>query len=106
MTCSATPTSSDLTFLPEDHPTAGTSGTAFLPDAGSVGEYLLPEVSPLTINCVEVVPLAVGGVALDGELRGIAAQDGGAPWLWAALGFGAIVAISALAVARQRVASR
>ena len=57
----------------------------------------------LTLNCVDVA--AVGSVALDSELRGIATQDGRAPWLWAALGASAIASISAFALARRRIAA-
>ena len=90
--------------MPEGDPVAGTSGALF---AVTFGQNVVPRVGLLTINCVDVAPVAVGGVALGDELRGIAAQDGTAPWLWAALGFGAIAALGALAVARrQRAASR
>ena len=61
----------------------------------------MPLVSNLTINCVDVAPVAVGGVALDSELRGIAGHDRTVPWLWAALGLGAIVTLSVLAFARH-----
>ncbi len=115
MTCSATPSSSDVTLLPPGHPSAGTSGTEFLflptpmPGTFTGLQILLPEVSALTINCEDVAPAAVGGVALSGELRGVTGQDGSAPWLWAALGLGVIAAVSAamsaLAIVRRRAAS-
>ncbi|MCH7580891.1 MAG: hypothetical protein IIB22_11660 [Chloroflexi bacterium] len=82
---------------------AGTNGALFTEPPFS---QVVPLVSNLTINCVDVAPAAVGGLALDSGLRGIAAQDGGAPWLWAALGFVVIAAMSALAIARQRTVSR
>ena len=72
----------------------------FLPDPES-RVLLLPEVSDLTINCVDIAPAAVGGVALGGELRGISARDGDTPWLWAVLGLAAVVTVGALFVARR-----
>ena len=105
MSCPAPPTSSELLLLPEGHPSAGTSGTLILL-GGDGGVKLLPEVSALTIRCVEVTPVAVGGVALDGELRGIAGHDGTALWLWVVVAFGVIVSLSALAIARRRLTPR
>ena len=102
MTCSSTPSSSDVTLLLDGHPSTITSGTAFVLAPQSPEQVLLPKVSALSVNCVDAAPAAVGGVALSGELRGIAAQNGKIPWLWAALGFAGIVAFSALAIARRR----
>jgi len=98
MVCSETPTSSELLLLQDEHPSTGTSGTVFVL-SGPGADKLLAEVSPLTINCVDIAPAAVGGVALGGELRDVTAQDGRALWLWAALGVGAIVALSGLVYA-------
>ena len=94
--CSATESTTDIVQLPYLDPRAFTSGALYT-DADNI--LITPPVGSLTINCVNVSPAA--------ELRGIAAQDGRAPWLLAALGLGAIAGMSALAVARrQRAASR
>ena len=99
-TCSANETTTDLVQLPYLEPKiAATSGAVF---EDGKGFLITPLVDSLTLNCVE--PVAVGGVALGGELRGIAARDGDAVWLWAALGMGALVTLSALAIARRRQA--
>ena len=103
-TCSEAPSSTEVVLLPEGEPAVGsTSGALFVLPNGST---LRPERRTLTIDCVDVAPAAVGGLVLDSGLRGIARQDGGAPWLWTALGLGVIVAMSALAVARRRFAPR
>ena len=106
LTCSSDPSGNLIELLPyvwsftlPAGDVAGTSGALFTDT--SFGQ-IVPIVSNLTINCVDVVPVAVGGVALGGELRGIAAQHGNVPWLWAALGIGAIAALSVLAIARRR----
>ena len=102
-TCSPDISSTLVRLLPEGASIAGTSGALFFSPRA---EPIVPDVSDLAINCVDAAPPAVGGVALGGELRGIAAQDGPAPWLWAALGFGLIAAISALAIGwRQNIVS-
>ena len=98
LTCTSAPSSSDVELLPYLDPEAFTDGALYV-EASSNGPQITPQVGSLTINCVEQ---AVGGVALDGELRGIAARDGNALWLWAALAFGAIVTLSAFAFARRR----
>ncbi|MCI0855492.1 MAG: hypothetical protein J4N98_02290 [Chloroflexi bacterium] len=102
LSCSDNVTSTNVQLLPyaDDFTTvASSSGALFVVPIGS---QIVPLVSNLTINCVDAAPAAVGGVALGAELRGIAAQDGPAPWLWAALGFGLIVTLSALGSARRR----
>ncbi|MCH8009898.1 MAG: hypothetical protein IIC91_13650 [Chloroflexi bacterium] len=101
-TCSTSLSSTLLSLLPDGDPIASTSGTAYI---GQDANIIPAKVSNLTINCVDVAPAAVGGLALDGGLRGIATQDRDAPWLWAALGFGAIAALGALAIARRRRAA-
>ena len=96
--CSANVSTTDVNLLAFNQPNTITSGALFvLPDDSRI----VPLVSNLTINCVDAAPAAVGGVALGGELRGISAQHGNAPWLWAALGLGAIVTLSVLAFARH-----
>ncbi len=102
LSCSSDESSTEVLLLPEGDPVALTSGALFkLPDDIPV----VPKVSNLTINCEDVAPAAVGGVALGGELRGIVGQDGDATWLWAALGFGVIAAMGAFAIARWHAAS-
>ncbi len=101
-TCSASLSSTLLSLLPVGDPITSKSGTAYF---GDEADIIPAKVTNLTVNCVDVAPAAVGGVALSGGLRGIATQDGNTPWLWAALGFGAIVATSALAIAQRRAAS-
>ena len=100
--CSNAPSSNDVRLVAFGDPVASTSGALFIEPNNT---QVTPLVSNLTINCVDVAPVAVGGVALGGDLRGIAASASGAPWLWAALGVGVIVAMSALAIARRNAAS-
>ncbi|MCH8009897.1 MAG: hypothetical protein IIC91_13645 [Chloroflexi bacterium] len=106
LTCSTEPSTNPVELLPYDPAfprppgtVAGTNGALFTEPNGS---QIVPLLSDLTVNCVDVAPVAVGGVALGGELRGIATQDRDAPWLLAALGLGAIAALGALAIARRR----
>ena len=97
-TCSPEISTTLVRLLPEGVPIALTSGALFVSPRA---KQIVPDVSDLTINCVDAAPAAVGGVALGGELRGIAARDGNAPWLWAALGLAAVVTLGALAIARR-----
>ena len=104
LNCSSQPTTNDLKLLAYLQEGTETSGALF---SFSAGTQTIPRVGNLTVNCVEAAPAAVGGVALGGELRGIAGQDRNAPWLWATLGLGgAIVAMSVLTVLRRYAASR
>ena len=95
--CTEPDTSNDLRLLAYEQDDAGTSGAVFVL---SSAEQVVPLVGNLIINCV--TPAAVGGVALDGDLRGIAAQEGNARWLWVAVTVGAIAALSAMVIARRR----
>ena len=102
LTCSTGPSSNLVKLLPytqSPDAVAGTSGALFVQSDAS---QTVPLVGSLTINCVDAAPAAVGGVALGGELQGISARDGNAPWLWAALGLGLIAATSAVTIARRR----
>ena len=103
--CSAGISTTLVRLVPDGDPIAITSGSLLI--YGDFPTRVIPKVGNLTINCVDAAPAAVGGVALGGELRGIAAHDRTAPWLWATLGFGgAIVAMSALTIVRRHAASR
>ncbi|MCI0889683.1 MAG: hypothetical protein J4O04_02660 [Chloroflexi bacterium] len=98
-TCSASLSSSLISLLPVGDPITTNSGSAYFINESDI---VPAKVGNLTVNCVDAAPAAVGGVALAGELRGSSAQHRNAPWLWAALGFGGIAALSALALARRR----
>jgi hypothetical protein len=105
LTCPASSGSHLVSLLQYGGPVTGTTGTQYvIPEQTRI----IPKVNNLTVNCVAVAPLAVGGVALDGELRAVSPSVGAAPtstsgpWLAAALAAAAATALVLGALMRRR----
>ncbi|MCH7698844.1 MAG: hypothetical protein IH865_07900 [Chloroflexi bacterium] len=72
LTCSQEPSSTEVLLLTEDHPLAEGRATQMI---DGMGVRWVPSTRNLTVNCV--APVAVGGVALDGELAPLGALETG-----------------------------
>ena len=98
--CSPTPTSSNIRLLPfadVRSTIAGSLGSLYV-NGAAPQQQVIPELGNLTINCVDATPAAVGGIALDTDLRPLpldTTRSEGSPWGVAA---GIIAAASLIAV--------
>ena len=116
LTCSTGPTSGEIELilatagLDDDNPAqvftmAGTSGSRFTDDQDDI---VLPKLSGLTVNCVDVAPGPVGGVAFYSEPAPLgaleAAEQPNRDWsFWMA---GALVALLGMVVVSALVRGR
>ncbi|MEX0785467.1 MAG: hypothetical protein WD939_02410 [Dehalococcoidia bacterium] len=102
LTCTSEVSTEQVHLLPYNHSTAGPLGASFLPapELGVEPVPLIPNVSDLTINCVE--PLAVGGVSRAVDAGALGA-DGRPLRLWTLAVLGAFALAGTGWLARQRL---
>ena len=118
LTCSAEPTSNEIDLIPATHgdpinfpdefTIAGTSGAKFTYLNGGQQVSIIPKLSGITINCVDVLPEAVGGVALDGDLAPLGALEAGEQRsrVWGSWLAGALVALLGVVLVSAIVSGR